>query len=86
MAEPETELGEREFADIFLDFVKRGYAEQRDDFGFESIRLEDLIEGEVMDEKTCQKCKGSGLMPERAMGDPQGQLPCDACAGTGKAR
>jgi len=31
----------------------------------------------------CPQCKGSKLMPERAMSDPQGQLPCDMCGGTG---
>jgi len=32
---------------------------------------------------TCPACKGSGLQPERAMGDPQGQEKCDTCKGAG---
>ena len=38
----------------------------------------------IMGETTCGTCKGSGLRPERYMGDPQGQRPCPACNGTGK--
>lgn len=34
---------------------------------------------------TCHACKGSGLKPERYMGDPQGQEDCPECGGSGKA-
>jgi ClpP class serine protease len=36
-------------------------------------------------EVTCPDCNGSGLKPERAMGDPQGQEKCETCNGAGKA-
>lgn len=32
----------------------------------------------------CEACHGTGLKPERSMGDPQGQETCEACGGTGK--
>lgn len=31
----------------------------------------------------CPACNGSGLKPERHMGDPQGQEPCEQCKGAG---
>lgn len=36
------------------------------------------------DDDTCPDCHGTGLKPERAMGDPEGQEPCPTCQGTGK--
>jgi signal peptide peptidase SppA len=37
------------------------------------------------DAEVCGSCNGSGLKPERYMGDPQGQQKCPTCNGTGKA-
>jgi signal peptide peptidase SppA len=34
---------------------------------------------------TCPDCSGTGLQPEKFMGDPEGQKPCPSCNGTGKA-
>lgn len=31
----------------------------------------------------CSACRGTGLRPERAMGDPEGQKPCTRCGGHG---
>lgn len=35
------------------------------------------------DDSRCGACHGSGLAPERFMSDPQGQLPCEVCGGSG---
>lgn len=40
-------------------------------------------EAQAGESTKCPDCGGSGLKPERAMGDPQGQEPCDTCRGTG---
>lgn len=34
----------------------------------------------------CPACSGSGLKPEKYMGDPEGQQTCPDCHGTGKAK
>jgi signal peptide peptidase SppA len=36
------------------------------------------------DDDLCPDCHGSGLKPEKFMGDPEGQQPCPTCNGTGK--
>ena len=41
---------------------------------------------EYDEDDTCPECKGSGLKPERSMGDPQGQEKCEACDGSGKRK
>jgi signal peptide peptidase SppA len=55
--------------------------------------LADLVAGKVpsvgrpraqASDENCPTCNGSGLKPERFMGDPQGQEDCPDCAGSGK--
>lgn len=44
-----------------------------------AIAAEVLRELDARRTATCATCGGVGLLPERGMGDPQGQLPCPDC-------
>lgn len=50
------------------------------------IRAEEPTTETAEQSDVCTACKGSGLQPERFMSGPQGQLPCEACGGSGKAQ